>query len=96
MSFPSLIQNKGITSTFTARLGNMTAKGILTLKHTQLQTQLRKFTHHQIKLLLGLPQLLVYLKIKNKGRQIQELTRLLIIIESYLCILPPIYIQAEF
>lgn len=70
MSFPSMIQNEGITSAFIARLGNMTAKGIFTLK----QTQLRKFTHHQIKLLLVLPQLLVYLKIKNKGKQMQELT----------------------
>lgn len=88
MSFPSLIQNEGITSTFTARLGNMTAKGIFTLK----QMQLRKSSN---KLLLVLPQLLVYLKIKNKGKQIQELTRLLIVVESYLHILPPIYIQAE-
>lgn len=37
-----------------------------------------------------LPQLLVYLKRKNKGKQMQELT-LLLIVESYLCILPPIY-----
>lgn len=69
MSFPSLNQNEGVTSTFTATLGNTTAKGIFTLK----QMQLRKFTHHQINY-FWCYHLLVYLKVKNKGKQMQELT----------------------
>lgn len=68
MSFPSLIQNKGITSTFTARLGNMTAKGILTLKHTQLQTQLRKVYSSSNKITSGATTIVSIFKNKEQRK----------------------------